>query len=72
MNPETQPTFPLDLAGVVVATPVAGLVKMKVLEFLGVVLICFACVDARLPWVLGKVAEPVEKLFFFFTRYRVR
>ena len=29
MNPEIQPTCPLDLAGVAVATPAAGLVKMK-------------------------------------------
>eukprot|EP00614_Pseudopedinella_elastica_P004112 CAMPEP_0172592418 /NCGR_PEP_ID=MMETSP1068-20121228/11387_1 /TAXON_ID=35684 /ORGANISM="Pseudopedinella elastica, Strain CCMP716" /LENGTH=45 /DNA_ID= /DNA_START= /DNA_END= /DNA_ORIENTATION= len=44
MNPEIQPTSPLDLAGEVVATPAADLVKMKVLVFLGVVLICLACV----------------------------
>ena len=30
MNPKIQPTSPLDLAGVAVATPAAGLVKMKV------------------------------------------
>ena len=63
MNPETQPTSPLDQAGVVVATPAAGLVKMKELVFLGVALICLACVGARLPWVLDKVAASVEKKF---------
>ena len=36
MNPEIQPTRPLDLAGVAVATPAAGLVKMKMLVCLGV------------------------------------
>ena len=44
-----------------VATPAAGLVKMKVFVFRGIVLICFACVGAWLPWVLNKVAAPVEK-----------
>ena len=63
MNPEIQPTSPLDLAGVAVATPAAGLVKMKVLVCLGVVLICLACVSTRLPWVLDKVATSVEKQF---------
>ena len=56
INPEIQPTSPLDLAGVVVATFAAGLVKMEVLVFLGVALICLACVGARLPWGLDKVA----------------
>ena len=46
-----------------VATPSAGPVKMKVLVFRGVVLACLACVGAWLPWVLDKVAEPVEKPF---------
>ena len=46
-----------------VATPTAGLVKMKVLVCLGVVLICLACVSTRLPWVLDKVATSVEKQF---------
>ena len=63
MNPEIRPTSPSDLAGVVVATPAAGLVKMIVLVFLGVVLICLACVGARLPWVLDKVAASIEKQF---------
>ena len=53
MNPEIQPTSPLDLAGLVVATPAAGLVKMKVLVLLGDALICLACVGARLPWVFS-------------------
>ena len=44
-----------------VATPAAGLVKMKVPVCLGVVLICLACVSTRLPWVLGNVATSVEK-----------
>ena len=65
MNPEIQPTSPLDLAGVAVATPAAGLVKMKVLVCLGVVLICLACVCTRLSWVLGKVAK---SLFFVLGR----
>ena len=63
MNPEIQPTSPLDLAGVAVATPAAGLVKMKVLVCLGVVLICLACVSTRLSWVLDKVATSAEKQF---------
>ena len=63
MNPEIQPTSPLDLAGVAVATPAAGLVKMKVPVCLGVVLICLAYVSSRLPWVLDKVATSVEKRF---------
>ena len=63
MNPEIQPTSPLDLAGVAVATPAADLVKMKVLVCLGVVLICLACVSTRLSWVLDKVATSVEKQF---------
>ena len=61
MTPEIQPISPLDLAGVVVATPAAGLVKMEVIEFRGVVLVCLACVGAWLPWVLDKVATYVEK-----------
>ena len=60
MNPEIQPTSPLDLAGAVVATPAAGLVKIEVLVLLDVVLICLACVGARLPWVLDKIAASVE------------
>ena len=63
MNPEIQPTSLQDLASVVVATPAAGLVKMKVLVFPGAVLICLACVGARLPWVVDKVAASVEKQF---------
>ena len=65
MSPEIQPTSYLDLAGVVVAIPAAGLVKMKVLVFLGVVLICLACVGARLPWVLDEVAASV----IYFLKY---
>ena len=42
-----QPTSLLDLAGVAVATPAAGLVKMKVLLCLGVALICLACVSKQ-------------------------
>ena len=34
MNPENQPTSPLDLAGVVMATPTAGLVIIKVTRVL--------------------------------------
>ena len=30
---------------------------------LGAVLICLACVDTRLPWVLDKVTASVEKPF---------
>ena len=63
MNPEIKPTSPLDLAGELVATPTAGLVKMEVLVFLGVILICLACVGGQLPWVLDKVAASVEKQF---------
>jgi len=63
MNPEIQPTSPLDLAGVAVATPAAGLVEMKLLVCLGVVLICLACVSTRLSLVLEKVATSVEKQF---------
>ena len=63
MNPEIQPTSPLDLAGVAVAIPAAGLVGMKVLVCLGVVLICLACVSTRLSWVLDKIATSVEKQF---------
>ena len=50
MNLKIQPTSPLDLAGVVVATPAAGLVKMKVLVFLGAVLISLACVVLLSKW----------------------
>ena len=49
MNPEIQPTSPLELAGVAVATPASGLVKMKVLVCLGVVLICLAAFFCRDP-----------------------
>ena len=62
-NPEIQPTSLLDLAGVVVATPAAGLMETKILVFLGAVLICLACVSTRLPWVLDKVAASAEKQF---------
>ena len=49
MNSEIQPTSPLDLTSVAVATPAAGLVESKVLSCLGVVLICLArmCVCVR-------------------------
>ena len=63
MNPEIQSISPLDLASVVVAIPAAGPVKMKVLVFLGVVLVCLACAGAWLPWVLDKVEAPAEKQF---------
>ena len=63
MNPKIQPTSSLDLAGVAVTTPAAGLVKMKALVCLGAVLICLACVSSRLPWVLDEVATSVEKQF---------
>ena len=63
MNPEIQPTSPLDLAGAVVSAPAAGLVEMKVLVCLGAVLICLVCVSTRLPWVLEKVAASAEKQF---------
>ena len=60
MNPEIQPTSPLDLAGLAVATPAAGLVEMKVSVCLGVVLICLACVSTRLPGVLEKAKALLE------------
>ena len=65
MNPEIQPTSPLDLAGLAVATPAAGLVKMKEPVCLGVVLIHLACVSTRLSWVLEKIATSVEKQSFY-------
>ena len=43
MNPEIQPTSPLDLAGVAVATPAAGLEKMKVF----------------FDWLVGALSGPV-------------
>ena len=45
------------------ATPAAGLVKIKVLLCLGVVPICLACVSTRLSWVLDKVATSADKEF---------
>ena len=36
---------------------------MKVLMRLGVVLMCLACVNTRLPWVLDNVTASVEKQF---------
>ena len=46
-----------------VAAPAAGLAEMEVLMCLGAVLICLTCVSMRLPWVLDKVTESVEKQF---------
>ena len=63
ISPEIQPTSPLKLGGVAVATPAAGLVKMKILVCLGVVLICLACVITRRSWVLDKVAASLKKQF---------
>ena len=56
-----QPASSLALAGAVVAAPAAGLVEMEVAMWLGVVLICLACVSARLPWVLDKATAYFEK-----------
>ena len=63
MKPEIQPTSPLHLVNVAVATPAAGLVIMKKLVCLGDVHICLACVITRLSWVLDKVATSAEKQF---------
>ena len=63
---ENQPTSPLALAGAVVAAPAAGLVEMEVAMCLGAVLICLACVSARLPWILDKFTASFEKDFGLF------
>ena len=46
-----------------VATPAAGPVEMEVAVCLGVVLICPACVSARLTCVLDKATASAEKQF---------
>ena len=45
------------------AAPAAGLVEIEVPVCLSAVLICLACVSTRLPWVLDKVTESLEKQF---------
>ena len=60
MNPEIQPTRPLDLAGVAVAPPAAGLVKMKMLVCLGVAqLLIWGASQPQTPAALTEIEAAV-------------